>query len=138
MPVTFVDAGVLIAAARGSVDVSARAMAILDEPGRTFASSEFVRLEVLPKAVFNRKPDEADFYTEYFRSVSHWPGNSDSIIKSAYDVGVKFGLSAMDSLHVAVALTVGADEFITTETRDKPLHRVTGLRVLSIQPDPSP
>jgi predicted nucleic acid-binding protein len=138
MPVTFVDAGVLIAAARGSVDVSARAMSILDEPGRTFASSEFVRLEVLPKALFNKKADEADFYTEYFRSVSHWPPRFGALVKSAYDIGVRFGLSAMDSLHVAAALAVGADEFVTTEKRDKPLHRVTDLRVLSIQPDSSP
>ena len=118
--------------------MSGRAMSILDEPGRTFASSEFVKLEVLPKAVFNKKADEADFYMEYFRFVSHWPGNSDAIIKSAYEIGVKFGLSAMDSLHVAAALAVGADEFVTTEKHDKPLHRVTGLRVLSIQPDQSP
>jgi hypothetical protein len=47
MTITVVDAGVLIAAARGSIDVSARAMAILDDPDRSFASSEFVRLEVI-------------------------------------------------------------------------------------------
>src|SRR6188768_2523201 len=111
MPVTFVDAGVLIAAARGAVDVSARAMSILDEPSRTFASSEFVRLEVLPKAVFNKKLDEAAFYSEYFRSVSHWPSDPDAVVKSAYEIGVRFGLSAMDSLHVAAALAVHADEF---------------------------
>ena len=137
MPVTFVDAGVLIAAARGSADVSARAMSILDEPSRTFASSEFVRLEVLPKALFNKKPDEADFYTEYFRSVSHWPPGSEAVVKNAYDIGVRFGLSAMDALHVAAAFAVGAEEFVTTEKRDKPLHRVTDIRVLSIHPDSS-
>jgi hypothetical protein len=43
MPITFIDAGVLIAAARGNVQASAQAMATLDEPDRSFASSEFVR-----------------------------------------------------------------------------------------------
>jgi predicted nucleic acid-binding protein len=137
MPVAFVDAGVLIAAARGSAEVSARAMSILDEPGRTFASSEFVRLEVLPKALFNKKQDEADFYLEYFRSVSHWPSGHEAVVKNAYDLGVRFGLSAMDALHVAAAFAVGADEFVTTEKHDKPLHRVTGIRILSIYPNSS-
>jgi hypothetical protein len=59
MTITFVDAGVLIAAARGRTEISAQAMAILDDPDGTFASSEFIRLEVLPKALFNRKTDEA-------------------------------------------------------------------------------
>jgi hypothetical protein len=45
--------GVLIAAARGTTEVSARAMAIFDDPARSFASSEFIRLEVLPKSLFN-------------------------------------------------------------------------------------
>jgi hypothetical protein len=67
MTIPFVDAGVLIAAARGTSDVSAQAMAILDDPGRTFASSEFIRLEVLPKAVFNTKAKETEFYTAFFR-----------------------------------------------------------------------
>ena len=60
MVITFIDAGVLIAAARGRTEVSAQAMAVLDDPDRTFASSEFVRLEVLPKALFNRNVDEAE------------------------------------------------------------------------------
>jgi len=59
MIITFVDAGVLIAAARGTANVSAKAMAILDDPNRSFASSEFIRLELMPKAVFNRKDEEA-------------------------------------------------------------------------------
>jgi hypothetical protein len=36
MTITFVDAGVLIAAARGRGEVSAQAMAILDDPDRSF------------------------------------------------------------------------------------------------------
>lgn len=135
MPITFVDAGVLIAAARGSARVSAEAMAILDEPGRTFASSEFVRLEVLPKALFNKKSNEAEFYTEYFKGVSHWPSSSDVVVKGAYEIGVKYGLAALDALHVAAALSIGADEFITTEKSDKPLLRVPDIRLRSIYGD---
>jgi predicted nucleic acid-binding protein len=127
MIVTFVDAGVLIAASRGRTDVSAQAMAILDDPNRAFASSEFIRLEVLPKAIFNGKTIEAEFYSSYFQAVTHWPDNTDAV--------VRFGLAALDALHVAAALSVGAEELITTEKRSKPLHRTMGILVRSIQAD---
>ena len=133
MVITFVDAGVLIAAARGRTEVSAQAMAILDDPNRSYASSEFVRLEVLPKAFFNRKSEEAEFYLEFFRAVSHWPTNAGAVVRQAYDIAVNFGLSALDALHVAAAVSAGAEELVTTEKPGKPLHRTTGIRVRSIQ-----
>ena len=138
MLITFVDSGVLIAAARGTSEVSAQAMPILDDPQRSFASSEFVRLEVLPKALYNKKTDEAEFYFEFFRAVAHWPNSIDSVVRQAYDIGVGFGLAAFDALHVAAALGSGAEEFVTTEKHNKPLHRATHIRILSIQPAAPP
>jgi predicted nucleic acid-binding protein len=135
MTITFIDAGVLIAAARGKTDVSAHAMAVLDDPDRTFASSEFVRLEVLPKALFHAKSSEAEFYRSFFEAVTHWPDSTDAVVGHAYDVAGRFGLAALDALHVAAALSVGAEELITTEKRGKPLHRTTGVLVRSIQAD---
>jgi predicted nucleic acid-binding protein len=135
MTITFVDAGVLIAAARGTPEVSERAMAVLDDPNRSFASSNFVRLEVLPKALFNKRPREAEFYDEFFRAVLHWPHDTDVVVTGAYEIAVKFGLAAMDALHVAAALSIGADELVTTEKRGKPLHRMTEVRVRSIHSD---
>ncbi|WP_334951383.1 hypothetical protein [Nostoc sp.] len=38
----------------------------------------------------------------------------------------------MDALHVAAALSVGAEELVTTEKRTKPMHRVTSINVVSI------
>ena len=58
---TFVDTGVLIAAARGSPSVAAAAMKILADPEREFASSVFVQLETLPKAVYFRRSEELRF-----------------------------------------------------------------------------
>lgn len=52
---TYVDAGVLIAAARGKDDVAVKAIQILDDPDREFVSSPFLRLEVLPKAVYGKR-----------------------------------------------------------------------------------
>jgi hypothetical protein len=49
---TFIDAGVLISAAIGRDALFARAWDILDDPERVFLTSEFVRLEVFPKAIY--------------------------------------------------------------------------------------
>lgn len=132
MPLTFIDAGVLIAAARGTAEPSQRAIAILDQPERSFASSNFVRLEVLPKAIFNNRTNEAQFYSEFFRAVSHWAAENAKLTERAYEIATQFGLSAMDALHIAAALSLGAEEFITTERPGRPVYRVTGIRVHSI------
>ena len=49
---TFLDSGVLIAAATGHRHDSARALSIINDPVRAFAASIYVQLEVLPKAVY--------------------------------------------------------------------------------------
>jgi uncharacterized protein (DUF433 family) len=41
-------------------------MEILDDPDRTFATSDFVRLEVLPKSIFHRRELESAFYEVFF------------------------------------------------------------------------
>jgi hypothetical protein len=49
---TFVDAGVLIAAACGLPEIADLAFRVLDDPDRTLFTSDFVKLEVLPKPTF--------------------------------------------------------------------------------------
>jgi hypothetical protein len=38
----------------------------------------------------------------------------------------------MDALHIAAAISVGAEEFITTEKPTKPMYRVTDIKVVSL------
>lgn len=130
---TFIDAGVLIAAARGVGAVAARAMEILDDPGREFASSAFIQLEVLPKAVYHRNAAEVEFYETFFDSVTIWAEDLEAIARSAYQEACSLGLAAMDALHVAAAVAVQADELATTEAPQKPIHRTTALKVVSIR-----
>jgi predicted nucleic acid-binding protein len=132
LKVTFLDAGVLIAAFRGNPEVSRRALAILDDPDRSFASSVFVRLEVVPKALFHRSLEEIAFYEGFFRGVTHW-ADPLSLTEKAFSVAVENGLSALDALHAAAALSVNASEIITSEKSRKPIHRVAGVTVTSIQ-----
>lgn len=132
MKLTYVDSGVLIASARGINLVAMRAMNILDDPDRTFASSIFLRLEVLPKPICYKKQPEVEFYEAFFNSVTYWADSIESIAKNAYQDACMWGLAALDALHVAAAVSVGAEELITTEKPDKPICKVKSIKVVSI------
>lgn len=129
---TYIDAGVLIAAARATEPLASRALAYLTEPARAFVSSEFVRLEVLPKPLYLKRQDEAAFYTTFFGAVVEWAQVTEELLEQALTLAAAHGLSAMDALHVASALAVQAEELITAERPEKPMFRVTGLKVVSI------
>lgn len=132
MTITFVDSGVLITAFRGKGEDQKTALAILDDSKRKFASSEFVRLEVLPKAVYHKNTAEVEFYETFFKAVEYWAGISVRLVQEAYQEACRSGLSAIDALHVAAAVSTNADELVTTERVEKPLHRTKQVRVVSI------
>ena len=129
---TFLDAGVLIAAARGSDAVAQRALDIIKDRERVFVSSPFVRLEILPKAVFHRQEGEITFYRSYFDLVRIWVDADRDLLEEADNVASRFGLAALDALHVTSAMIAGADELVTTERPTRPIHRVSGLLVKTI------
>lgn len=131
---TYVDAGVLIAAARGIAPIALKALEILDDPNREFASSVFLKLEVLPKAMYNRNEAEAEFYNTFFGAVTLWADSLDTIVLEAFNQAGSWGLAAMDALHVASAASLGAEELVTTERSEKPIHRTQLIRVISIVP----
>lgn len=129
---TYVDAGVLIAGARSTDALSARALAYLGDPQRSFVSSVFVRLEVLPKPLYLKRQDEVAFYATFFGAVGAWAPITPELLEQAYSLAAIYGLSAFDALHAASALALYADELITTERPEKPIHRVAGLTVISL------
>jgi predicted nucleic acid-binding protein len=129
---TFLDAGVLIAAARGRGIIEARAHAILDDPERTFVTSDYVRMEVLPKTIYHRQNEEALVYERFFSRAAQIILPSPSLLQQAYSEACTFGLSALDALHIAAAKFSGAEEFITTERPTTPLFRVTGIVITTI------
>ncbi|MEO8498675.1 MAG: type II toxin-antitoxin system VapC family toxin [Planctomycetota bacterium] len=132
---TFIDAGVLIAAARGTHELAERALEVLDDPNRDYVTSDFVRLEVLPKAVFNRKEAEAEFYRTFFDDARRTIKSSSTLVAEAQAEADIRGLSAVDALHVAAAKRAGCAEFLTTEKATKPLFSVSHLTVTSIRSD---
>ena len=131
---TFVDAGVLITAARGVDPIALKAIEILDDPNREFASSIFLKLEVLPKAVYYKNEAEAEFYNTFFKAVAHWADSIDTIVREAFREACDSGLAALDALHVASAVSIGAEELVTTERAQKPIHRTRLIKVVSILP----
>jgi predicted nucleic acid-binding protein len=133
---TFVDAGVLIAAARGGNVQAARAMEILDDPEREFAASPFLRLEVVPQSRFNKRETEVAFYEAFFASVQRWATDLEAVTNIAIREASLNGIQAMDALHVAAAVTVGVSELITTEKRSRAIHRTRSVKIVTIHPEP--
>lgn len=123
---TFLDAGILIAAVRGQEEEAARALALLEDPERSFIASDFLRMEVLPKAIYHQRPAEVALYERFFAQAL-LVSVSAALVTQAYTEACTFGLSALDALHVTVAKAGGAEEFITTERSTTPLFRVTGM-----------
>lgn len=95
-----------------------------------FVSSVFVKLEVLPKPVYNKYLAEVRFYETYFAAVVAWA--EPDIAPAALQLAQQYGLSALDALHVAAAIGLKADELVTIEGSGKPIHRVTDVRIVGI------
>lgn len=129
---TFVDTGILIAAARGVGDEATSALEILKDTGREFAASQFLKLEVLPKAIFNQSTLEVTFYETYFQAVRYWATDISQILEAGYREASQFGLGAMDALHIAAAVATDSQEFITTEKQTRSIHRTPSIKVISI------
>lgn len=132
MTITFIDSGVLVTASRGVEDLSDKAISILASADRELASSAFIKLEVLPKAIYYKQTDEVEFYQTFLDAVTYWANDTEQVIHDGYDIACKYGLAAMDALHIAAAILVGAEEFITTEKPTKPMYRVTDIKVVSL------
>jgi predicted nucleic acid-binding protein len=122
---------VLIAAATGRDVLLVRALAVLNAPEREFITNVFVRMEILPKAVYFRRQDEVAFYETFFASAQFVPC-SEALIAQAHSEACRVGLRALDALHIAAAKVSGVEEFITTERPTTALFRVIDITITSL------
>lgn len=134
MTTTYVDAGLLIAIFRGDRPLARRAIEVVDDPDRRFVASRFLRLELIPKAVYHRQRAEVAYDEGFFARVVAWAEPLDRVVAEAEREAARLGLNALDALHVAAAALLGADELVTTEGPTKPIHRATGVQVVTIHP----
>jgi hypothetical protein len=82
---TFVDSGVLIAAARADHTESEPALRLLEDPGRRMLTSVFVRLEVYPKTAFRGYPLQRAFLNEYFMEPAlEWASDLNGLVNLAH------------------------------------------------------
>ncbi|HYM61730.1 MAG TPA: PIN domain-containing protein [Thermoanaerobaculia bacterium] len=130
---TYVDSGVLIAAARGSGQLAARALDVIaDTSTREFVCSDYVRLEIIPKPTYEGRSAEVRFYEEFFATVSLWLPFDAQHLRRALMEACNSGLNAMDAIHVVAAVEGKCQEIFTSERPGKPIHRTKLLPVLSI------
>ena len=71
----------LVTASRGVEDLSDKAISILASADREFASSVFIKLEFLPKAIYYRQTDEVEFYQTFFSAVTYWANDTEQVIQ---------------------------------------------------------
>lgn len=129
---TFIDSGVLIFAARGEGELAEKALSILEDSNRQFTSNIFIKLEILPKAIYTKKQGEIKFYQTYFDAVSYWATDLEKIIELGLKEASIYGVGAMDSLHLASAKLLEVDEFITNEKPNKSIHRSQNINIISL------
>jgi hypothetical protein len=132
MTATYIDSGVLIAAARGDASLSRLALPYLYDPDREYITSDYVRLEVLPKAIYHGRHEEAQFYNQFFQFTSRTIPTSVALLACALEEACDTGIQGLDAVHIACAIFAGAEEFITSEKSTTPIHRTQKVRVISI------
>ena len=81
---TFLDAGVLIAATRMTGAMGVKALALFNEADWVFVTSDFVRLEVLPKAIYYKRQAEVALYERFFARAAHIVQYSEPLMRQAY------------------------------------------------------
>ena len=128
---TAIDANVLIAAWSGAPPLFEKALGILADANRQLIVSDALWLETMPKALYYAQAEECAFYEGVFARAEYlaW---TPMLVDSAKYLAQTYGMAAMDAIHIAVALSAGADEFISGEKPGKPMFRVTEVSTISL------
>jgi predicted nucleic acid-binding protein len=120
---TYTDACLILDALGTDRARAERARAILEDPARELIVGDYVKLETLPKMVYNKRLDQAA-YTQALFDTAEYVHSNKAIVNHAEELAETYGLSAMDALHVASAIAGGADELVTFEKPEKPFFRI--------------
>lgn len=129
---TYIDANVLIAAFQGEEKVAQRALQVLADPNRSLVVSDYLRLEVLPKPIFQKRQAEIEFLQVVFDGAAENLSTSPEITGRALEYASKYDMTAIDALHVGAAAVAAVDEFVTLEKPTKPMCKVKEVKMVSI------
>ena len=128
---TFFDSGVLLTAWKRGTRHE-QAVSLLDDDSLEFVTCDNVRLELLPKPIFEKRQAEIEFYNAHFQKASACEPFSEALGQAALALAKKYGLAAGDALNLTSAIRLGANEFITSELPGKPMFRVAGIKIKSL------
>jgi predicted nucleic acid-binding protein len=130
---TYLDSNVLIAAASETDARVEAAIAVLFDAKRKFISSIFQSVEVLPSARRNRRKSEMELYEYFFQSARTSPRDYDEVGRLACQIIEQHAISSMDALHLASALSVGAEQLVTLESPRKGIAKTGLIEVLCLE-----
>jgi predicted nucleic acid-binding protein len=128
---TFLDSGVLLTGWKGKDRLIA--IQVMEDGEREFYTSQVVRLELLPKALFHKQTAEIEFYKAHLDHVRAEEPLSANLGREAFELGRRYGLAAADAINIASAIRQNVKQFITSELPGKPMFRVKELEVRSLQ-----
>jgi predicted nucleic acid-binding protein len=128
---TYPDANVIINYFSENRWLAERAWSILGDPTRDFVVSDYLWLEILPKMIYNKQQDQAQ-YTEWFFGRADYIPASPDIVEKSKELAAAHGLAALDALHAASAIAGGARELLTFERPEKPFFRISAKELLVV------
>jgi predicted nucleic acid-binding protein len=126
------DTGVLVAAWRGAEPYKSAARLILESSSLELIASTFLKLETLPKARNKGSVDEVQFLEFVYSLVSEWVPMDESLVERAIEVSTQHKVMNIDAIHVACALRVGVDQFVTSELPGKPFYAIAEINAVNI------
>lgn len=129
----YLDSGALITAMLQSTSESERHLwEFFAEGDSAPLSSVAVRLETVPMAAFNRRAEQLTQLERFFAASDYLPVIDARLLNSAEALAIRYGLHAMDALHVASAIRLRATELLTTEKQTRRIHAVRELKIVSL------
>jgi predicted nucleic acid-binding protein len=127
------DACVLIAASQ-NMEASTPEWRILQNPNRDFYFSDYLTLEIMPKAILKEKvkSNELKFLRQYINNSKQIIIPHSDIILKAIDFCTAYELKPLDALHTAAACLGEIDEFISSEKTTAKMYKVNEIKVIHI------
>jgi predicted nucleic acid-binding protein len=126
---TYLDAGVLVRAARGDEALSQPAIEMLCDPEREFVASPLVRMELLPLA---QNPNEVAFYETYFKQVSIWTAIEPHLLTTAIEEVRQSKVGPLDAIQLVLAAAAGCHEFVTGDKPGAPIFSTQRVQVVGL------
>jgi predicted nucleic acid-binding protein len=95
------------------------------------ASGVFSSIGIIELLTGPKKKNRYDLAAQYRELIAHFPnltivGLTEPIIEQASELRARYGIKTPDAIHLATAITFGADYFITN---DKKLKRVKEIPI---------